>query len=393
MEHNLDVYESLGVRRVVNADARRTALGGSVMPDYVWQAMREAGTSHVDIVELQERVGSEIAELTRNEKAYVTCGATAGIVLAVVACMTRGDAQAVSRLPATDGLPTEVLVHRCQRLPYDLAVDLAGGHVVPFGYVHRTEPVELEARITERTAAILYVAGEHLAKAALSLEDTVAIAKAHGVPVIVDAAAQLPPPDNLWRFTREAGADLAIFSGGKELRGPQSTGLIVGSASLVDACEMTASPHHRLGRPFKVGKEEMAGLLAAVRGYLAEDYSDRLASLEATVEFWIERLNVLPGVRAERVFPNEAGQPTPRVHVTVADQSIRADQIMSSLWDGDPRVAVARAGSHAVYITPDTLVPGEEKVVVQRLEEVLASDLSATGSQGQHTVRNEGSAS
>src|SRR6185503_8169147 len=140
-----------------------------------------------------------------------------------------------------------------------------------------------EAAFTERTGMVLYIAGEHIRAGALSLEETIQIAHKRGVPVVVDAAAQLPPVENLWRYTRDLGADLAVFSGGKDLRGPQASGLVVGRADLIEAIRAHGAPNQRLGRPMKVGKEEMIGLLKAVELYVAQDQTARLAGYEETV--------------------------------------------------------------------------------------------------------------
>ena len=214
-------YASLGVRSVINAAATLTALGGSVIPDEVVDAMRMAASSHVDMHELQAAVGTELARLTHNEAGYVSAGAAAGLTLSVLACATKGDPAAISQMPGGHGLPTEVVMHCGHRIPYDRAVELAGGRIVQIGNAIQTFGWELEAVLGANTAMVLWVAGSHLSAGTLDLAETVRIAHARGIPVVVDAAAQLPPVENLWAFT-QAGADLALFSGGKALRGPQA---------------------------------------------------------------------------------------------------------------------------------------------------------------------------
>ncbi len=238
----MGIYESLGVRRVINADARLTRLGGSLMPEPVLRAMEDAATSYVDMFELQRAVGRRLAELTHNEAACVVTGAAAGLFVTTLACMTGPDAAAVERLPSLAGLKNEVVFQRVQRFAYLPAVPLTGATLVEIGSEPEMHPAELEAAINERTAAILYVAGEHMAAGALPLPEVIEIAHARGVPVIVDAAAQLPPAENLWYFTRELGADLVVFSGGKDLRGPQASGLIVGRPDLIEACLLNGAP-------------------------------------------------------------------------------------------------------------------------------------------------------
>ena len=374
----MGVYQRLGMRRVINADATLTRLGGSRMTPATLEAMREAAGSFVDMHELQRVIGQRLAELTRNEAAYVATGAAAGIVLATLAAMTRGDMQTIARLIETGEAPRdEVIVHRSHRIPYDPAIRLAGSRIVGIGNSLQAFPWELEAAITPRTAMVFYTGGVQFADAALPLEQTVEIAHAHGVPVMVDAAAQLPPTENLWRFTRELGADLAVFSGGKDLRGPQASGLLVGSEAMIAAVTANGTPHQRLGRPMKVGKEEMIGLLTAVEQYVAIDWRERVQGYEETVTRWIDQFNDWPGVTASRQYPNEAGQPTPRCRVAFAAESgLSGEEIARLLWEGDPRVAVAVEGPDAISITPELLAEGEEEELLARIE-ALATRVAA----------------
>ncbi len=333
--------------------------------------MAEAARSHVDMHELQRQVGQRLATLTRNEAAYVCTGAAAGLFLATLTCMAGEDPQALANWPEIH--KREVIIQRAQRIPYDLAVRQAGARLIEIGGGALPLDEELAAAINQRTAAVLFVAGAHLSQGALPLADVLRIAHARGVPVIVDAAAQLPPPENLWRFTSEQGADLVIFSGGKDLRGPQASGMVLGRADLIAACQMHGAPNQRLGRPMKVGKEELIGLLAAVEHYLAQDHSARIAGYEGVVRTWIAELGALPGVAAQRAFPNEAGQPTPRVQL-IFDPAIcglSGAEVRQRLWEGQPRIAAAPAGETGIYLTPDTMEPGEETIIVERLRELL----------------------
>lgn len=374
-----DMYARLGVRPVINAAATLTAIGGSLMPREVLAAMAEAATTHVDMHELHAAAGRRIAELTRNEAAHVTGGCAAAIVLSILGCITKGDPRAIERMPDGDGLPTEVIVHCAHRIPYDPAIRLAGARIVQIGNALQTFDWELEAAITERTAAVLYVAGSHLGNAALDLDTTVRIAHAHDVPVIVDAAAQLPPYTNLWDFTVNHGADLALFSGGKALHGPQSSGFMVGRADLVAAAAANASPYQRLARALKVGKEEIVGLVRALELYLDRDFDADRARWEGVITRWLVDLDGIAGLQASRCFPNEAGQPVPRVRVDVdpAVLGASASDVADLLWDGTPRVMVLRDGRGTFYITPDTLSDGQADLVAQRI--TAAARQVATG--------------
>jgi uncharacterized pyridoxal phosphate-dependent enzyme len=368
-----DIYADLGVRSVLNAATTLTALGGTVLPGEVVEAMVSASRSCVSMDELHLAASGRLAQLTRNNDAYVTSGCAAAIALSVLAAITKGRPELIARLPYDETLARNVVIHRAHRIPYDRAIELGGGHLVEVGNVIQTFAWELEAAIDANTAAVFWVAGSHLPQTTLSLQETVRIAHARGVPVIVDAAAQLPPLENLWNFTVGCGADAALFSGGKALRGPQASGLMVGSPELLAAARANAAPLQRLARAMKVGKEEIAGLVAAVERYVALDHVAVAAEWDETVAMWVEGLDGLDGVQARRVALNEAGQPVPRLEITLNARVTAAD-VVERLWDDNPRVAVLAGFENRVYVTPDTLASSDDaELVLERLRDVLAS--------------------
>jgi uncharacterized pyridoxal phosphate-dependent enzyme len=365
-------YADLGVTPVVNASATLTRLGGSRMPRPVMDAMAAGTEAFVDLVELQRRAGERIAELTGNEACYICSGAAAGIAIAVAACVAGTDPAKIARLPHFDGPPAEVIIHRAHRNGYDHAARQTGAKLVEIGMAHSTQRWELEAAISPRTACVLYFAGMHYAEGSLPLSDVIEIAHARNVPVLVDAAAQIPPVATLWRYTRELGADIAIFSGGKGLRGPQSSGLVLGRRDIVDACYPNGSPNQSIGRPMKVGKEEMLGILAAVEWSLSQDEAAVLAGYEASVQFWLAGLQDIEGVTAERGYPSEAGQPHGRAIVHFGPRCpISRDEVVAALWSQNPRIAVSPVGVDAIALNPQTLEAGEDKLVLDALRGVL----------------------
>jgi L-seryl-tRNA(Ser) seleniumtransferase len=359
----------LGLRPVINASATLTALGGSLLAPPVIAAMAEAAGHFVDLLELQTRVGERIAARTGNEAVYVSSGAAAGITLAVAACMAgTGHSETFPGLGGIDR--TEVVLFHSQRNGYDYAVRQTGAHVVEAG----ATPDSLRAALSPRTACVLWFAGAHYADDAPPIEDVVSIGHAAGVPVLVDAAAQVPPISSLWHFTREVGADAAIFSGGKGLRGPQSSGLVLGRQAIIDGCRAHGSPHHAIGRGMKVGKEELAGLLAAVEWSLDRDEPALLDAYEATVAGWLKGLTGLPGVSVERGYPSEAGQPHGRAIVTLDPASgWTRDELVDALWTLDPRIAVGVVGTDSLALNPQTLEPGEDTIVLDALLHHLRS--------------------
>jgi L-seryl-tRNA(Ser) seleniumtransferase len=370
----MTTYADLGIRRVINAAATLTRLGGSRMPAPVIEAMAAAAGSFVELDVLQERVGERIAELTHNQACYVSSGAAAGVMLAVAACIAGDDPAAMARFPHLESGKNEVIIHRCQRNGYDYAVRQTGARLVEIGMAQSTARWELEAAITPQTACVIYFAGAHFAHGALPLEYVIEVAHAHGVPVIVDAAAQIPPIANLWRFTRDMGADIAIFSGGKGLRGPQSAGLVLGRPDLIAACRLNGSPNHSIGRPMKVGKEELMGMLAAVEWSLAQDEATLLDQYERTVQYWLDGLRDLPGVQVARGYPSEAGQPHARAIVQIDPAGgMTRDELVVALLRGDPAIAVSALDGNAIALNPQTIEPGEEQLVLEALRQTLAN--------------------
>ena len=369
----MSIYKRLGIRTVINGNATLTRLGGSIMPPEVMDAMTEASKHFVDIIELQERVGEEIAKLTHNEAAYVSCGAAAALTLSTAACITGLDANKRAKLPHLDNtMKSEVIVHRHGRVGYDFAVRQVGVNFVEIGNEHGTEPEELENAITDKTAAIFYFANPSREHLWIPYEIAIDIAKSRNVPLIVDAAAQLPPPENLWRFT-QMGADLAMFSGGKGLCGPQSSGLIVGKKSLIDAIAFNGPPNPFIGRGMKVGKEEMVGLLAAVEWYLNQDHDQLMQSYEDQVAYYTEVFKEIEGVSVHRSFPSEAGQPMPRTEIRFDVEQIgkTRDEILHQLQTGEPAIDIAGAGANGVLINGQTLMEDEVEIIAHRLKEIL----------------------
>ncbi len=368
----MNLYQELGIAPVINAAATLTRLGGSRMPPPVVTAMAGAAGAFVDLPDLQRRIGARIAERTGNEAVYITSGAAAGIVVAVAACIAGTDPERIATFPCGGGEEWEVIVPRSQRNGYDYAARQTGARMIEVGEL----PAELQAALSERTACILWFAGAHFAAGAPRIEQVLTVARAHGnVPVLVDAAAQIPPIANLWHFTRELGVDAAIFSGGKGLRGPQSSGLVVGREAIIEGCRANGNPNHSIGRPMKAGKEELVGLLAAVEWALAQDEPAILDGYEQSVRCWVEGLDGIPGVTVERGYPSEAGQPHGRAIVRIGPPcSWTRDEVVGALWARSPRIAVGTSDldPDAIALNPQTLEPGEDALVLAALREVLS---------------------
>ncbi|HEX5823893.1 MAG TPA: aminotransferase class V-fold PLP-dependent enzyme [Candidatus Limnocylindrales bacterium] len=366
-----EIYRRLGVEPIINANATETILGGSLLRPEVVDAMAQAADSFVDLVELEGRVGERLASLTRNEAAFVCGGAASGLFLTAVACMTRGVEDGILRFEDLPALPREFVVHPGHLVPYVSAIQLAGGHLIEVGSTDGTSQGALEDAITDRTAGILVIAGAHLDAGTLPLATVIATAHARGIPVIVDAAAQIPPVSSLWEFSA-AGADFTILSGGKGLRGPANTGLIVGPGPGIRRCAANAAPLDRVGRPMKVGKEDLIGILTAVETALADDEAATIDGYERIVRHVIDWGGGRPDVDVIREVPSEAGQPMPRARVTLHGAiAARRDEVIADLRAGRPRVSVRPAGADGIYVNPQTLLDGEVEIVCRRLAEIL----------------------
>jgi L-seryl-tRNA(Ser) seleniumtransferase len=372
----MDIYRRLGVRPVINAATTYTRLGGSIMAPQVAQAMADAAGCFLNLPELQEAVGRRLAELTHNEAAYVANGAAAGLALATAACVTGEDVALMARLPNDlDGMQNEVVIHRAHRNWYDIAVRQVGVGLVEIGHLE-TFPWELDAAITERTAAVVYFAGKHFERTAtLPLPFVIERAHARGVPVIVDAAAQVPPVSNLWHFTAELGADLAIFSGGKGIGGPQNSGLVVGRQALIRAVQLNGPPVQRIGRAMKVSKEAMIGLLAAVELYLATDHAAQAAVWSAVVDSWQAAWQPVAaqGVAVSRLETGEAGEPIPRIILRFTPEAaIDRDGFVAALRRDSPAIEVVLSDATSIAFSPHLLQDGEEAVVEARVAGLLS---------------------
>lgn len=379
-EPTSDVYAQLGVARVVNAADTMTRLGGGPLDPRVIEAMAAAADRYVDMSDLLERAGSYIAQRLGVPAALVTNSAVSAVSLAIAGAIAGAGPAAVDRAPRHETARREVVVLCAQRNPYDRAVRIGGGELVEAGYSDGTEAWQLDAAITERTAAVLWYAGTQFENYALDLESTVSVARDRGVPVVVDAAAQLPPVSNLWDYVAR-GADAVAFSGGKGLRAPQDTAMLVGRAGLVEAARAHAFPHYGIGRAMKVGKEAVCGLVVAVQLALDADEDAGFEALRARCETIAAELADVPGVAVSIVPEGVLGQRTPRVRLDLAaPHGPTAEELSRALLAHDPPVWVRTESilRSAVFVNPFPLEPDDDALVVRAVRRAVA-DLGGAG--------------
>ena len=391
----MTVYAALGVKTLINAKGPATRLSGGIMRAEVAAAMAEASQACVDIAELQAAASRIIAEVTGAEAGYVASGASACLLISAAACMTGLDPGRMARLPDTTGMKNECVMVRSQRNFYDHAIRAAGMKIVEVGLPDRyagagvrdAEGWEIDDAINERTAAVFYVADS---QSRPPLADVVAVAHARGIPVIVDAAAQLPPQSNLKHFIAE-GADLVAFSGGKALGGPQASGILAGRRdlvmaaalqhldldifwdmwepppSLIDKSRLKGTPQHGIGRSCKAGKEEIVGLLTALRLFIEEGDTARHACWLGDCEVIA---SALQGHNVTVTGRNDMGQ-VPCVEIMVPSG---AAAVCLALQHGTPAIAVDPMNRDRGILTvnPMCLRPGEAEIVGQAIARALA---------------------
>jgi uncharacterized pyridoxal phosphate-dependent enzyme len=367
----MGVYEELGVIPIVNAAGTVTRYGGSLMDHDVIDVMREASQQFCLLDELQERAGIRIAEMLDVEAAYVTSSAACGLVLTAAACMAGSDPERISQLPDASGLKDEIIIQEAHRMPYDQSIRLSGAKLIQVGEGKAGPEQEMKSAINAQTAAVFYLANKMDDSSAVSFEDTIKIAHEALVPVIVDAASEAPPISTLSRFTR-AGADLVIFSGGKSIRGPQSTGLVVGRTDLIAAIAANGVPFATIGRPMKVSREEIIAFIKALDLFLHRDHDADLNVWDNQLKHIETALASTEGVSLRRFTKGETYH-VPLLALEFAEgTSASIEEIHDALLAGAPRIAVA---THLVpgslVVNPHSLQPGQERIVAERLKAVI----------------------
>ena len=374
-----DVYGRLGMASIINGSGTVTILGGTLMAEEVLAAMNAAARNYVDLPASLERAGKYLAERIGVPGAFISSGAAGGIAVAVAAVLSGGERERAWALPKTAGRPNEIVVLKTSGANYmHQAAEMVGGTLVEVGEPDAVTVDDFAAAIGPRTAAVLYVYPyvEATLKSAGARAATLTavgkVAHERGVPVLVDAAAELPPREKLTRF-HEEGGDLVIFSGGKGVNGPQSTGLVVGRADLIAACLLNSNPNSSVGRGMKVGKEEVAGLVRAVELFLERDEAAIFAEWKRRCQVIADRLQGIPGVDA-RVLENDGRSRPPEAaacFVTIAKPArMSPREVVAQLAKGSPSIQV-RPLPDGFYVCAMTLRDGEDIVVGEQIARLL----------------------
>lgn len=364
----MGVYQRLGVQPVINARGMNTMASGSLMPQAVLDAMAEASTAFVDMEELNRKAGEHIASRIGVEAAHVTSGSAGGLLLSAAAVITGDDMDAIVNLPDTTGRKNGIVIEKCRRIRYDQALRTAGARLIEVGDENGCTAEEMEAGIDENTAAIIHIVSPYLGSGGVPIEKAIEIAHSHGLPIIVDGASTLPPTSHLTRWT-SMGADLVIYSGGKGIRGPQGSGLLIGRKDLIRAVSLNGAPNGAIGRPAKVSKEDIIGLVTAFDLFMDEDWTVEWAKHVEEASEILKALDGLDGVTA--VLDEDSSvwtTPTILISLDETKTGLTPDQLVDRLRTGDPPI-LTRAFQGKLLIDPHNLRGDEASIVARRLRE------------------------
>jgi D-glucosaminate-6-phosphate ammonia-lyase len=361
-----DYFQELGIRTFINAAGTYTTLTASLMHPEVVQAIEYSSKYFVPLMDLHDAAGKRIASLIGCEAALVTAGAASALTLGTAACVTGTNPDFIHRLPDTTGMKNEVIIQKSHRYGYDHAVRNCGIRLVE---VETRE--ELEAAINERTAMMLFFnANDPVGK--IHVAEFAELGKKHNVPTFNDAAADVPPVENLSRYLK-MGFDLVTFSGGKGLRGPQSAGLLLGRKDLIEAARLNDSPNSdAIGRGMKVNKEEILGMMVAVEKYINTDHAAEWREFEKRVKTVADSVGPIPSVKTGMFVP-EIANAVPHLRITWDEAALHltAAQVVEKLRQGQPSIELRPGAPQGIEVAVWMLQPGEAQIVARRIREVL----------------------
>lgn len=370
-----NIYRSMGVEPIINCRGSFTIIGGSIKLPKVKAVLDAASNNFVQLDELAEAVGKRLAELTKTEWGMVSSGCAAGVKHITAACVTGGSPERLIRIPDLTGFEkTEVIIPRYSRQHYDHAVRNIGVKIVTV-----STAAELEKAINSKTAMIYLTSGTPGAASdtgqPLSLEVIASIAKPKNIPILMDAAAEslTIPPVHLKR-----GADIVAYSGGKTIRGPQSAGLMLGNKNILLAAWQASAPHHGPGRDNKLDRDEIVGMVAAVEEWLVRDHEGEWKRWISWLKVISDKVSAINGISTKIVEPTNLNNKYPVLHIIWDPQKypVTGYEIAEEVGRSKPRIALGNRdepdGTTSIQITPGHMQPGEEKIVADRLYEVLS---------------------
>jgi len=364
---NRDYFKELGIRTFINAAGTYTSMTGSLMPKEVIDAINYGSLEYVNLDELQDKVGERIAELLECEYATVSSGCFGAMSIAMAGVMSGKDPKKIKQLPDTTGLRNEVILQESHTIGYAQALTNVGAKLVK---VKTAE--ELENAINEKTA-MLWFLNANTDRGDIKWEEFVSLGKKHNIPTFIDCAADVPPVDNLFKFTR-IGFDMVAFSGGKGLRGPQSAGLLLGKKEYIEAARLHTPPRgETIGRGMKVNKEEVLGMLAALELYLSKDHQAEWKMWEDQIDLISESAKSVSGVETTIHVPPHANHvPSLKIRWDQSKVNISPNNVRKILREGSPSIETV-GNKNEIGITTWMMVPGQEKIVAKKIKKILKS--------------------
>lgn len=369
-----DYFAELGLRTFINAAGNYTSMTASLMPTEVMTAIQSSAKKYAMLEDVQDKAGAKIAELCKAEAAMVTAGCWSALVLGMAGVLTGMDGKKVAQLPFLEenGMKSEVILQKTHANGYHQALSNAGvKHVI----IETKE--ELEKAISEKTA-MLWFLNREAPEGKIGHEEWVAVGKKHGIPTMIDIAADVPPVENLWKYN-VMGFDLVAISGGKALLGPQSAGILMGRKDLIAAARLSAPPRSGIGRGQKVNKEEIIGMYAAVERYVKHDHAKDWKTWEARIRHVKSTIADVKGIHTEDILPPIANH-TPSLKIGWDPSVIKLtrEEMGNKLRDGSPSIeTIAWEDPDSIRITVFMLQDGEEKIVAKRIrEELVKASLS-----------------
>ena len=363
-----NLFKELGVRTFINAAGTFTMMTGSLMHDYVIDAIQNSATEFCYLDELQDKVGEKIAALVHSEAAVVTSGAFSGMTLGLAGILTGMDQKKVEQLPHLDGtgMKSEVIIQKAHEIVYNHALKNTGCKLI---YVETAE--EAEQAINDKTA-LLHFLNIEADKGKIKHEEWVALGRKHNIPTSIDIAADVPPVSNLWKFN-DMGFSFVVISGGKAMRGPQSAGLLMGKKEIISAARLHMPPRgFNIGRGFKVNKEEVLGMYVAVEKYIQQDHDKEWKEWEAATAVINNTVKIVGGVTTNVTVP-PLGNVTPTLDISWdgAKVKLTGKDLQEKLRNGNPSIEIGGVKDNSITVTVWMLKPGQEKIVAGRIKEEL----------------------
>lgn len=364
-----DLFKELGVRTFINARGTITFMSGSLMHDYVLDAINNSSKEFCMIDELQDKVGEKVAAMTHCEAATITAGAFSALTLGMAGILTGMDLKRVEQLPHLDGteMKSEVIIQKSHHIDYNHALINCGVKLV---YVETREDVE--KAVNERTASMHFL-GSAALQGKIMHEEWLELAKKHNLPASIDMAANVPPVSNLWTFN-DMGFSFVALSGGKAIRGPQSTGILMGKKDIIAAARLNAPPRSfNIGRGMKVNKEEILGMYVALERYINQDHEKEWKDWEARVAHIANSAESVAGVKTESYVPPIADHtPTIKISWDTDKVKLSGDELLDLLRKGNPSIEAYGGGKNSITVSPWMMLPWQVKIVATRIKEELS---------------------